>query len=372
MSDDIAEEIFAFGGSPFIGGIEDNEINGAYESSDINGAYESSEIMGGGRVGGNDENLEIGGDELGGDELKKIEIISVPEHKIPEIVNEIFNKPTECSFKSGNKDICSTKELTEKMSKFIEVKKGKVVKKPDEVIENMKTLLDCNSESCIYKKKEFVEFAKLNNVDKILDELFKPEGPATNFGLLSNVNIDEVLDQFVERFAHKKFLHIPFQMIDFEKKRTLLSTINLPEKLKHQYDTFGVVLNTDVTEGRGIHWFCLFGEKYKSKSGHTVLSLEYFNSSGRPPMTEVQRWINTKAHELRLKLNLPVKLHYTNNIYFQNDEHSCGVYALAYIWLRLEGIPPTWFNADNFNDVMMHKLRQNLFTPDKISKGQDD
>jgi len=358
MSDDSAEEIYAFGGSPFIGGDEYIDIIGGDENVDIIGGDENVELGG----------VELGGVELGGDELKKIEIISVPEHKIPEIVHEIFNKPTECSFTSGNKDVCSTKELTEKMSKFIEEKKGKVVKKPEEVIENMKTLLDCNSESCIYKKKEFVDFAKLNNVDSVLDELFKPEGPATNFGLLSNINIDEVLEQFVERFAHRKFLHIPFQMIDFEKRRTLLSTINIAEKLKHQHDTFGVVLNTDVTTGRGIHWFCLFGEKYKNKSGHTIISLEYFNSSGKPPMTEVQRWINTKAHELRLRLNLPVKLNYTNNIYFQNDEHSCGVYALAYIWLRLEGIPPTWFNADNFNDEMMHKLRQNLFS----SRGKNE
>ena len=168
MSDDITEEIYAFGGSPFIGGIESNEMNGGIESNEMNGGIESNEITGGGRVGGNVGNLELGGDELGGDELggneiggdelKKIEIISIPEHKIPDVVHEIFNKPTECSFKSGNKDICSTKELTEKMSKFIEVKEGKVVKKPEDVVENMKTLLDCNSESCIYKKKEFSFF----------------------------------------------------------------------------------------------------------------------------------------------------------------------------------------------------------------------
>ena len=54
----------------------------------------------------------------------------------------------------------------------------------------MKTLLDCNSESCIYKKKEFIEFAKIHNVKEILDNIFKPEGPATNFGLLSNFNIE--------------------------------------------------------------------------------------------------------------------------------------------------------------------------------------
>jgi hypothetical protein len=297
-------------------------------------------------------------------EVIHVEIISIPKDKIENKVNEIFHaEPTECAHgNDGFAGVCSKPELVKKMADFVKEKKNKIPKNPKEAVEDMKSLLDCNSENCIYKKKEFVEFAKLYNINKLVDELFKPEGPATNFGLLSNINIDEVLDQFVKKFEHRKFLHIPFQMIDFEKYKTLLATIDIPEKMK-THDTFGVVLNTDVTTGGGIHWFCLFGEKYKNKDGRIVMSLEYFNSSGKPPMPTVQVWLHTKQHEIRNRLKLNVKMHYTNNIFFQNDEHSCGVYALAYIWLRLEGIPPTWFTSENFNDTKMHALRKKLFIP---------
>ena len=36
---------------------------------------------------------------------------------------------------------------------------------------------------------EFIKFAKLTNIKDLLDEFFKPDGPATHFGLLSNFNI---------------------------------------------------------------------------------------------------------------------------------------------------------------------------------------
>jgi hypothetical protein len=42
----------------------------------------------------------------------------------------------------------------------------------------------------------------------IVKEFFKPNGPATHFGLLSNFNIDEVLDQLTEKFPD--FLHLNF------------------------------------------------------------------------------------------------------------------------------------------------------------------
>jgi hypothetical protein len=246
------------------------------------------------------------------------------------------------------------------MRKFI-TDKGKVLQKSSEehVVDTMKNMLDCNSESCIFKKPEFVEFAHLNNLEDLLKDIFKPEGPATNFGLLSNFNIDDVLDQLTVKFKDRKFLHIPFQMRDFEKTGTMAATIDLPNMLKARYKTFGVVFNTDYSSGKGIHWFCVFGERFDDH-----VSLEYFNSSGKEPLPEIQVWLSKKANELEKELSIPVKLYYSTGISFQNDDVSCGLYAVCYIWLRLENVPPNWFNKDNFNDSMMHKVRMNLFRHD--------
>ncbi len=276
------------------------------------------------------------------------------------IIDQVFNEVNECHFTKDKSAVCSPKHVIQKMKGFAEKRGFKVDAEPEKVVGSMKKLLDCNSESCILKRKEFQEFAKINNIQDLLDDFFKPAGPATHFGLLSNFNIDDVLDQFEERFANRKFLHIPFQMRDFEKVGSQLATIDLAEKFRSGYKTFGVVINTDWSDGGGIHWFCLFGEHLGDR-----IEMEYFNSSGREPLVEVQAWLNKQKHYLEKELKIPVKIHCSTGIRFQSDEHSCGVYCLCYIWLRLENVPAKWFNADNFNDALMHRARRNLFRHEK-------
>jgi hypothetical protein len=282
----------------------------------------------------------------------------LPEKQVEKLVSDIFEKPSECAFDKDQKAVCSPRTVVNKMVEFVKAKKGEV---PGEVIENpvklissMKEMMNCNSESCVIKHPEFIQFARISNVDKLLDEFFKPSGPATNFGLLNNFNIDEVLDQFEAKFPG--FYHIPFQMRDFEKIGSELANVNLADKFKKNVNQFGVVLNTDYSHGRGIHWYCVMGEKLENK-----VVLEYFNSSGKEPLPETQAWLHKTKHFLTRELNYMVEVKYSTGISFQNDEHSCGVYCLMYIWLRLEGTPREWFKSDNFNDEFMHKARKVLF-----------
>jgi len=280
--------------------------------------------------------------------------------KATSLADKVFNATDECHFAGDKKAVCSPKNVIKVMKEFVEQKGRNIENDPIKIVGTMKELLDCNSESCILKRKDFTEFAKGHDLERILKQFFKPEGPATHFGLLSNFNIDDVLDQFEERFANRKFLHIPFQMRDFAKVGTQLATIDIADKFRTKYKTFGVVLNTDYSTGRGIHWFCLFGEDLGNK-----IILEYFNSSGKEPLPEVQAWLQKTKHHLAKTLKKPVEVHYSTGIKFQDDEHSCGVYCLCYIWLRLERVDAKWFKSDNFNDDKMHKARKNLFRHEK-------
>lgn len=287
----------------------------------------------------------------GGDPMK------IGSKDIDNVVDEVFNNVTECSFNGGDKKaVCSPAPVIKKMKDYVEKKGKKTTDSPVQIVNTMKDLLNCKSESCILKRDDFVAFAKSANMEEILDRFFKPEGPSHDFGLLSNFNIDDVLDQFEERFVSRKFLHIPFQMRDFEKVGTRLATVDLALEFKSKYKTFGVVLNTDWSNGRGIHWFCLFGEDHGDK-----IILEYFNSSGRAPLPEVQAWLQKTKHHLAKTLKKPIEIYYSTGISYQNDDHSCGVYCLCYIWLRLENVPPQWFKKATFNDKLMHLARKNLF-----------
>lgn len=273
---------------------------------------------------------------------------------VEKLVEKIFNKPSECAFTREQGAVCSPKPIVNKMAEMVKQKFNIETKDPVKIVNTLKEGMNCNSESCVIKSPEFIKFAKLSRVDDLLDEFFKPSGPATHFGLLSNYNIDGVLDQLSEK--HPTFLHIPFQMRDFEKIGSELARIDLAKHFRQGTETFGVVLNTDWSSGRGIHWYCLFGEKKNNK-----IQIEYFNSSGREPLPETQAWLQKTKHYLTRELKIPVEIKYSTGIQFQNDEHSCGVYCLMYIWLRLEGISPNWFKSDNFNDPVMHQARKAIF-----------
>lgn len=224
-----------------------------------------------------------------------------------------------------------------------------------QVIDTMKKVTKCDVESCIYTYDKFIDFLGKDNVKDILNNYFKPYGPALNDDELSNHNIDQVLDQFEEKFKDRKFLHIPMQTRDFEKVGTQLATVDLAEESK-KYDCFGVVLNTDYSYGRGIHWFCLFGDLQS-----TPISLEYFNSSGKPPLEEVEIWLAKTKHHLEKVLKKPVVIKYSTGIVYQYDKTNCGVWALAYIYARLTRINPEWFRPNNVDDMLMKKIRSELF-----------
>lgn len=318
-----------------------------------------------------EESEKIGGHEPIKDD--RTNMVQNPED-IVQLSHE--KKINECAIhhEQGQPDVCSPNEVVQIMAKFVETKESPEKRSTNQrfraavnkiitsrkVINAAKELLNCNSEACVLHNAEFREFAKhagfQGSLDAIIQEFFKPEGPARNFGLLSNINIDEVLNQLEKKFP--TFYHIPYQMRDFEKYQTELATVNLAEQFKSGKRFFSVVLNTDYTVGPGIHWFCLFGE-YKPETKKVII--EYFNSSGESPLPEVQAWIHKTENRLKYEMNVDVDIKYTTGIRFQSDEHSCGVYCIMYIWLRLEGKDFKWFTAANVGDKMMHGARGILF-----------
>ncbi len=277
-----------------------------------------------------------------------------------EIVKQILNNNNECDYKGTfdkNVDSCipdlyinKIKSTVLKDTDHTGAAHGHKSKK--DIVEKAKKKLGCDSESCVIVKT--ADKLGIGDVTAFLQKYFKPHGPHNSFGLLSNVNIDEMLKKLSEQFPTRKFLHIPYQMRDFDAVKSELATVNIANEFANGHRTFGVVLNTDVSTGGGIHWFCLFGEKRGDN-----IQLEYFNSSGRPPLEEVQILLNRMKSSVEQKWN--TKIYYSTGINFQQDNHSCGVYCVAYIWFRLLGIPAQWFRAENFNDGLMHAMRKYVF-----------
>ena len=246
------------------------------------------------------------------------------------------NNKSECIYETDG--VCSPKTVLEAIGERLSIDEYD----PTQLIFKAKEQLGCDSESCVITRT-------LDEPKEVLDKYFLPAGPRSSKELLDNFNIDDVLEMWKKQFDG--FYHIFYQMIDFNECGTELARIDLAELKRDGYKSVGVVLNTDVSTGRGIHWFCIFCDLTV-----TPATVEYFNSSGNPPRPEVHAWL------VKTKKMMPVKVIIVSNIEHQKDtETECGPYALYFIWSRLNGISYKEFDKKRIKDSVMFAFRKTLF-----------
>lgn len=257
---------------------------------------------------------------------------------------------------SQETSICSRPEMVQIMKKFYFDQTATRLTCPSEcIVEKLKTLLNVDTESGILSHPEFTQYAGLQQVEREKLSRFKPYGPGHSIDLLDNWNIDLSLKQWGKKYP--KFYPMPFQMIDFYQTRSELATLSVVDLLKKGYNKFAVVLNTDVSTGPGKHWFCLFFDG----STNGTWTLEYFNSSGNRPMLVINHWLRKTQLEIRKTLAKECEIIISAPIRLQFDNHSCGVWCLAYIHYRLKGKPPTYLVDKKMTDKDMLEFRKKLF-----------
>ena len=265
---------------------------------------------------------------------------------------------SECSLDfHGKKHVCSTKEGIALIKQLLEIPDKLTAK---QVIDTAKKILKVDSESAIYDHPKIKVKMGFNRVKNILDEHFKPEGPKDNTQLLNNFDIDNNLKQWAsksEQEFNKKVLHIPFQMRDFLDKKTELATLDIYNLIKQGYNAFYTIFNTDVSTGPGKHWFALYAELKSDQ-----VQLEYFNSSGYPPMEPLLVWMENTCYCLLKQHGIKCNIVYaTKGHQLQNSKTECGVWSLVYILSRLKDKDPHWILTVGANDKDMINYRKRLF-----------
>jgi hypothetical protein len=251
--------------------------------------------------------------------------------------------------------VCSRKDVVHKLRGFIKKKFSKTLD-DKETIEFLKEKSGCGTEACVLKSPLVEKILPRHLIHKTIADRFKPTGPRLTKEWLSNIDIDSVLRSYAKKY--KDFYHIPFQMRDFQDTGGELSLLDFCDNYKEGYRTFGTVVNTDLSTGRGIHWFAIFGD---FREDNTCFTIEYFNSSGQLPVKEISAWMKYTKHIWNKSFNKPVKDVITSRIQHQNDNHSCGPYSLYYIISRLEGVPYLHFRNNKIKDELMLEFRKYLF-----------
>lgn len=260
----------------------------------------------------------------------------------------------ECAHHLHDRKSCIPKNVAEKIAQILDIPK-EIDKK--NIIDEAKVKLNCDTEVCVLQSYKIQDKLGYGIISRLLHINFKPFGPRENWKeWLSDSNIDENLKQFAKLPDNQHFYPIKFQMRDFQEQSTELATIDFKQKYNEGFKTFGVVLNTDYSTGRGIHWFAIFLD-FRVEP----FTIEYFNSSGEKALREIKEWLVKTKHKLQTQFGKPVCDIEVSKVQHQFDNSSCGVYSIYYIYSRLKNIPWKAFRDTRIPDSKMHDFRKFLF-----------
>lgn len=267
-------------------------------------------------------------------------------------IDKIIPPFCECSLSAaGTGGTCINADLGAKIADILEMREYDV--------DEAKTKTACDTEKCVVQKVARQIPGDEARLALIYD--FKVSGP-TDTTLLSNVNIDTILQQWRKRWP--AFYPYNFNMRNYAKYSfrdgrvvaapDTLATVGLDD-WHPEHDCAACVVNSDTYQGFGKHWMALFVDLRLDPP-----SVEFFNSSGNPPAPEWIRFMTKMKTAIEMLGHSDVRL-VKNGLRHQNSRSECGVYSLFYIYSRLCGIPPAYFDQKVVPDAIMFEFRQHLF-----------
>jgi hypothetical protein len=239
----------------------------------------------------------------------------------------------ECALGQDKGGYCSSGRAIQKIEEYVGIDCGKKKDCQRTVVKTAMKKLGVKREMDIFSHESFVDrVGRIDNQELL--QWFKTRGPRDNNNLLSNVDIEAKLSEWLRGVSDVRFLHIPFEMIDFKyKSGSMLQNINLQDVVG-KYDIAACVLNTDVWSGGGKHWFCIVIDLDPQ-----CVTIEFFNSSGFPPSSEIIEWKEKKMSDLVIA-GIKCKFKRVVNFKMQKSRTECGMFCLSYIRARLMGITP--------------------------------
>lgn len=241
--------------------------------------------------------------------------------------------------------VCILKKTAKKIGKQLNIQE----KSPEKIIVEAKKKTHCQTEACVLEKTLPEESGS------ILVDRFKPLGPRNTDELFNNYMIDELMEQWSQGFEN--FEALPFQMDDFKQINTELNTWDPVEAYRNGTRRMGVVMNTDVSTGGGLHWYALFVD-FEARP----CTLEYFNSSGNQMRPSVLEWMIRTKNKIEDKLGFECQMITVSRIVHQKDSNTeCGPYAMYYIYSRIHRVPYKVFNESRIPDAKMYEFRKVLF-----------
>jgi hypothetical protein len=262
-------------------------------------------------------------------------------------------------------------------------------------IAEAKKKLSCSTDACVVASAPNLEDDIRHRIDNLSLKPYTSSYDGSHW--LSNTEIDSCMSQLYDQFPGfgYGFIHMvdnkmfppnnvsmlgyevhPVTRLDFAKEfanggartsGTMISTKN-----NAPLTSYGVVFNTDTSDGSGQHWYAVYiSTDQVNGCGEKMITIELFNSSGNEiTYEEFNKFWTKTALDIAECMNIDCEYKLISRIKHQSDTTgNCGAYSLFYIYARLNNISPDEFNKPDsaVRDTSMESFRKYLFrTHDQI------
>jgi Ulp1 family protease len=155
-----------------------------------------------------------------------------------------------------------------------------------------------------------------------------------------------------------------------------IKNLNITKLYNDGIHRLGIIFNTDVSTGRGLHWISMFIDLKEKK-------IYFFDSVGKQPdlrivalVDRIAKWILKKHYKINMNADHPyMRINNKNNIeqtnkldirfntiQHQKENSECGVYSMHFILAMLQGITFDKYNSKRISDKEMNMFRYKFFT----------
>jgi hypothetical protein len=225
----------------------------------------------------------------------------------------------------------------------------------------------CNEQTC-WIRMDFVQALRDEEID---NNTFRPEGPGKKNEWLSTSDINNVVQQYQDKF--KNFLFLGAVPADFEEIPVLgIKDLDFEDMVKNGKTKVGLVINLDEHWKSGSHWVALYTNLEKGQ-------IYYFDSFAKKPYKRTRKFINRimkylyrNKYKKDIKINNVIKklkggndnkvlselepfdVRY-NTIQHQFNNSECGVYSINFVVRLVRG--------ESFDDIT-----QNITKDEEMNK----
>jgi len=205
-------------------------------------------------------------------------------------------------------------------------------------------------------KQNFIRRMNKEIKEQLTRFTFRPDGPAGTFQWLTTLHINDVMDQYHNKYDD--FLFLGAVPMDFDNLKYLgLRNINLEELYDEGKKQIGIVFNLDDHDEPGSHWVGMYSNLEKGQ-------IYYFDSYGIKPEKRVRKFMNRINKYMKNKKMKNIDVQY-NKKRHQYGHSECGVYSLNFILRILNGTSFDDLTTNKTTDSEVAKCRNVYFISDK-------